>query len=1425
MATPNSTIIQLTAPTHFPIKLIASNFTVWRKQVQSTLIGLDLYKYLDGTLKPPSKVTTDKEKTSPNPDYLLWFRQDQILISALLGSCSDSIQPIISSADTAQEAWERLNSSYASASRSRIISLKSKLVNNPRGNRSITDYLHSMRAIADDLALAQNPVTEEDLLVHILSQLGDEYTTIAAALKVRDNPISYPELFDKLLDFERSLKATSVTSEPLLSTVNYTNRQPNRFQTQTPQVSATAPRTNRYPPNNQQRNSRSQWSASQQGGTRSNRTASFCHYCNISGHHTKDCRKLSRFLKENHISVVNAQGTTPTVNVTTSGSTNPTPTWLFDSGASNHVTSNHATLHNLSEYGGPDEIVLGDGKGLQISHIGQKQIYTAYKTLNLPNVLYVPKLRRNLISVAKLCKANQVSCEFFPTHFFVKDLRTGARLLRGENTDDVYHATLPFTPQINHTSTTSTTSFLDWHHKLGHPSIKTFVSIIKHLGLTSKSMSDFHAHCASCSINKSHKLPFGHNSFVAKKPLQLVYSDVWGPVQSSIDNFKYYVIFVDFFSKYVWLYPLKRKSDVATLFPQFKLLVEKFFGTPLVSLFTDNGGEYQGLTSFLQTNGISHFTTPPHTPEQNGTAERRHRHIVETGLALLHYAGLPLHFWTHAFQTAVYLINRLPTSVLDFRSPFELLFNQPPNYSKLKSFGCLCYPWLRPYTQSKLQPRSSPCIFLGYSQSKSAYKCFDPKTNRLYHSRHVEFFNHLLPYKSTPHNSSTPLIADTFFAPSMPLQTHISVPPTTTPNSPTVVPPPLHTSHAPCTPSSYATSMREPNEPLSPNQSSPIIPSPSPSHATTPNQSATFTSPSSPTDQHTQLSQPSSPPPLPPRHRKPNPKYFNSTFVNTSTLYPIPTTLEPTTYTQAMKIPDWRKAMDSEFNALITNDTWELVPPSSYTPISCKWLFRVKRNPDGSVAKYKARLVAKGFQQQYGKDYFDTFSPVTKPVTIRTVLSIAISKNWSLRQLDVNNAFLHGTLNEEVFMIQPPGYIHPNSLTMSANSKNLSMASNKHLVPGTLSSPPFLPPMGFTNLWLMHLYLSTIRVTSHATSWFTLMISYSLFVHTLSQRFSIKDLGSLHHFLGIEVISTASGLSLSQHRHIQDLLTHFHMDGAKEVATPLSSSVVLTLMDGSPPVDLTPYRKLVGSLQYLAFTRPDVSFAVNKLSQFMHAPSQTHWQALKRVLRYLKGTIHHGLFLKRATTLDLKAFSDSDWGGISTAGRSTTAYLLYLGGNIISWRSAKQKSVSRSSTEAEYKALANAAAEVSWVQNLLHELGITTAHPPTLYCDNTGATYLCSNPVYHSRMKHVALDYHFVREKVTNGSLRVLHINSTDQLADALTKSLPRPTFLHLRSKIGVSDGSSILRGRRDDELEQKINREFKSEHNNSGNLQTKETT
>lgn len=305
----------------------------------------------------------------------------------------------------------------------------------------------------------------------------------------------------------------------------------------------------------------------------------------------------------------------------------------------------------------------------------------------------------------------------------------------------------------------------------------------------------------------------------------------------------------------------------------------------------------------------------------------------------------------------------------------------------------------------------------------------------------------------------------------------------------------------------------------------------------------------------------------------------------------------------------------------------------------------------------------------------------------------------------------------------------------------------------------------------------------------------SQFLHALSVRFSIKDLGDLHYFLGVEVIPTAMGLFLTQHKYIRDLLTKTNLAGAKEVTTPLSTSQPLCLNDGSPLSDATQYRQVIGRLQYLALTRPDISFTVNKLAQFMHQPTETHWSTVKRLLRYLKHTIHHGLFLKHNQPLHLSAFSDADWAGNKDDRTSTTAYIIYLGGNAISWCSRKQKSVARSSTEAEYRALASTAAEVLWLKNLLGELGVSLPRCPTIYCDNIGATYLSVNPVFHSKMKHIAIDNHFVRDHVTTGNFGVSYISTKDQLADILTKPLSRQLFTTLRNKIGISNGSTILRG------------------------------
>ncbi|GKV48156.1 hypothetical protein SLEP1_g54984 [Rubroshorea leprosula] len=226
---------------------------------------------------------------------------------------------------------------------------------------------------------------------------------------------------------------------------------------------------------------------------------------------------------------------------------------------------------------------------------------------------------------------------------------------------------------------------------------------------------------------------------------------------------------------------------------------------------------------------------------------------------------------------------------------------------------------------------------------------------------------------------------------------------------------------------------------------------------------------------------------------------------------------------------------------------------------------------------------------------------------------------------------------------------------------------------------------------------------------------------------------------------------------------------------------------------------------YLAMTRPDLSFAVNRLSQFMHQPTTVHWQAAKRVLRYLRGTCFHGLLLRPQPSLSLHAFSDADWAGDRSSFVSTTGYLVFLGSNPISWRAAKQKAVARSSTEAEYRALAATASEVIWISHLLSELGVSPPASPAIFCDNVGATYLSLNPVMHSRMKHIAIDLHFVRDLVDKRLLHVSHISSHDQLADGLTKSLSTARFSTLRSKIGVANGTSVLRGRIKDNNSQQI--------------------
>jgi histone deacetylase 1/2 len=449
------------------------------------------------------------------------------------------------------------------------------------------------------------------------------------------------------------------------------------------------------------------------------------------------------------------------------------------------------------------------------------------------------------------------------------------------------------------------------------------------------------------------------------------------------------------------------------------------------------------------------------------------------------------------------------------------------------------------------------------------------------------------------------------------------------------------------------------------------------------------------------------------------------------------------------------------------------------------------------VNKYKARLVAQGFSQTAGFDLTETFSPVIKPVTVRIILTLAVTFKWQVQQIDVNNAFLNGVLQEEVYMRQPTGF--------EATDKSLVCKLHKSLY-GLKQAPRAwydrlthaLLDLGFHKskcdpslLVKCHngqctyvlVYVDDILITGSSPQLIQEVIT------KLNIQFALKQLGQLDYFLGIEVHHLPNGaLLLNQAKYVRDLLCKAKMEDSTPIGSPMAANCRLS-KDGTDVLsDPTLYRSIVGALQYVTLTRPDIAFSVNKACQFMSKPLDTHWKAVKRILRYLNGTISFGLCIQPALQgppFSLRAYSDADWATDQDDRRSISGSCIYFGPNLVSWSSKKQPLVARSSTEAEYRSMANTTAELMWIESLLQELHVEF-QPPTLLCDNISAVALAHNPVLHARTKHMELDLHFVREKVIAKHLHVLHVPATAQLADPLTKPLSPSNYDTIRSKLKV---------------------------------------
>ena len=1084
-----------------------------------------------------------------------------------------------------------------------------------------------------------------------------------------------------------------------------------------------------------------------------------CFYCQKEGHWKRDCfRRKADEGKEALPTTGRDQGglAFTVLDSEMPGQHSEIGYWIVDSGASQHLCgSKKDFIRGTYKEIIPRGIEIADQSKMQA--VGQGDV--SMGQLQLSNVLYVPQLGTNLLSVARI-----IDCGW--------DVRfTSARCtiakkeiaFQGEREGNLYYLRIPEGYVQAHiglaTNKAQPQTLEIWHRRLGHRTLDE--STVEYLSnkVTEFNIKQSKHHkgekelCGTCAVGRQHKEASTGTREKTKELLDVVHSDICGPMQiSTLTCEKYFITFIDEKSGRIAVTLLQRKDQALQAFQAYKARAENDAGRKIRILRTDGGGEYTGhhFQHYLRNCGIVHSVSPPYSPKQNGIAERANRTLMEGARCMIEDSKLTKSFWGYTVATAAHIHNRIPSQSHQDKSPLEHWTGVVPSIGHLRVFGSVTYLHIPAETRKKLDARSRKCILIGYDEnsSRKTYRVYDPSLRRTISSRDVIIDERQIGQLTEERGKETD-------------EMEFSLP------EPEVGEPNMREEER-------GTPLERITPPGSSGEESDSEEFGGETIVVRPPTSIVRT-----TEKEVSLSGPR----RSERQRTTGENFPRAMVANIE---------EPQTLAEAFGREDgaqWREAWVSEVDSLARNNTWRLeVLPQGRQAIGCRWLFR--RKEDG---RYKARLVAKGYSQREGVDYTETFAPVAKFNSLRSLLALVAENDWELEGMDVKTAFLNSEVEETIYMEIPEGL----DIEETGPPTNQRMACRLiKSIYGLKQSPRawygkinrFFVDHGFQRSERDHsvyihtifklillLYVDDLVITAPSledVNWIRSL---------LHEEFEMTDLGPLTVYLGIEIRRNRQlrSLHVSQQQYIRTILDRFGMSTATTISTPADPHVRLTALPPDQRADIINqerYQSAVGSLMYAMIgTRPDIAFAVSAVSQYCTNPGPMHWTAVRRIFRYLGGTKALGLEYRGSCC---GGYTDADWGSGEDR-RSIGGYVFMINGAAISWASKKQGSVALSSTEAEYMSLTQGIKEALWLGELLSDLG-APRHKTEIrqvQCDNQGAITLTRNPQYHARTKHIDIQYHFVRQHIESGLIQLTYCPTHEMVADIFTKPLPRPQF------------------------------------------------